>query len=212
VGSAIGFLRAPVAYEVTRSVYVRLGRFDAAALNRAYAAMAEEAHAIVERAARGRPRSERRIAYMRYLGQGHEIPVPVANAPLTTASADALRRAYDAAYLAQYGRLIGGVDIECVACAVVVASEAETVAPEFAARAGASAAPVARRALIDAARGTSAEVPIYRRETLAPGAAIAGPALIEEDDTTTVVARDFAATIDPHGYIILERNPSKGRA
>jgi N-methylhydantoinase A len=210
VGSAIGFLRAPVAYEVTRSVYVRLGRFDAGALNRAYAAMAEEAHAIVARAAGGRARHERRIAYMRYLGQGHEIPVPVPLAPLAAASAEALRRAYDAAYTAQYGRLIAGVDIECVACAVVVASETDEGVPESTGRCPADARPVARRALIDPAGGRTVEVPIYRRETLAPGAAIAGPALIEEDDTTTVVAGDFRATIDEHGYIILERQPSAG--
>jgi N-methylhydantoinase A len=128
VGSAIGFLRAPVAYEVTRSVYVRLSRFDATALNRAFAAMAEEAHAIVDRATHGRaagdrPRTERRIAYMRYLGQGHEIPVPVPQESLTSASGAIIRSAYDAAYRAQYGRLMDGVDVECVACAVVDASD-----------------------------------------------------------------------------------------
>ncbi|MGH7006535.1 MAG: hydantoinase/oxoprolinase family protein, partial [Alphaproteobacteria bacterium] len=152
VGSAIGFLRAPVAYEVTRSVYVRLARFDATALNRAFAAMAEEAHAIVERAAGGRARpgpqarDERRIAYMRYLGQGHEILVPVPTAPLTSTSAESLRRAYDTAYLAQYGRLMDGVDVECVACAVVVASEAGAAPPRFASSASGKPAPVAKRA------------------------------------------------------------------
>lgn len=208
VGSAIGFLRAPVAYEVTRSVYVRLSRFDAAALNRAYAAMAEEAHAIVARAAGERRRSERRIAYMRYLGQGHEIPVPVPGTALTSASAEIIRRAYDAAYRAQYGRLMDGVDVECVACAVVVASEAAAEAPPFAARAARAPAPAARRTVIDPLSGRAADVPLYRREALAPGAAVAGPALIEEDDTTTVVAAGYRASVDTHGYIILERGQS----
>ena len=205
VGSAIGFLRAPVAYEVTRSVYVRLSRFDAAALNRAYAAMAEEAHAIVARAAGDRARSERRIAYMRYLGQGHEIAVPVPLETLGAASAEIIRRAYDAAYRAQYGRLMDGVDVECVACAVVVASESAAAAPPFAAAAAGTAAPSARRKLLDPLSGRADDVSLYRREALAPGAAIVGPALIEEDDTTTVVARGFRAALDPHGYIILER-------
>jgi N-methylhydantoinase A len=216
VGSAIGFLRAPVAYEVTRSVYVRLSRFDAAALNRAYAAMAEEAHAIVDRATHGRAagerlRAERRIAYMRYLGQGHEIPVPVPLAALSAASAESLRRAYDAAYRAQYGRLMDGVDVECVACAVVVASEESAAPPPFAARASDKPAPAVRRKLIDPLTGRAAEVPLYRREALAVGTAIAGPALIEEDDTTTVVAAGFTAAIDRHGYLVLERR-GKGPA
>jgi N-methylhydantoinase A len=205
VGSAIGFLRAPVAYEVTRSVYVRLSRFDATALNKAFAAMAEEAHAIVERAAGGRARSERRIAYMRYLGQGHEIAVPVQSALLTSSSAEALHRAYDAAYLAQYGRLMEGVDVECVACAVVVASEETAPPPPLASPAEEIALPVDVRTLIDPASLESFDVHVYRREDMAPGIAIAGPALIEEDDTTTVVGADFSAEIDPHGYIVLER-------
>jgi N-methylhydantoinase A len=211
VGSAIGFLRAPVAYEVTRSVYVRLSRFDAAALNRAYAAMAEEAHAIVARAAGERPRAERRIAYMRYLGQGHEIPVPVPLAALNAASAESLRHAYDAAYRAQYGRLMDGVDVEGVACAVVVASEESAAPPPFATRASDKPAPAARRKLVDPLTGRAAEVPLYRREALAVGAAIAGPALIEEDDTTTVVAAGFSAAVDRHGYLVLERR-GKGSA
>ena len=69
--------------------------------------------------------------------------------------------------------------------------------------------PAARRTLIDPLGGASAEVPIYRREALPPGVAIAGPALIEEDDTTTVVARGFSAAIDPHGYIVLEREQAR---
>ena len=211
VGSAIGFLRAPVAYEVTRSVYVRLSKFDAAALNGAFTAMADDAHKIVARAAGERPRNERRIAYMRYLGQGHEIPVPVPLAALNAASAEGLRRAYDAAYRAQYGRLMDGVDVECVACAVVVASDAGALAPPFAASAAARLAPAVRRTLIDPLTGRAAEVPLYRREALAGGAAIAGPALIEEDDTTTVVAAGFSAAVDRHGYLVLERR-GKGSA
>jgi N-methylhydantoinase A len=142
---------------------------------------------------------------MRYLGQGHEIPVSVPPATLTAASAEIVRRAYDAAYRAQYGRLMDGVDIECVACAVVVASETAAAAPPFAARASGAPMPAARRMLIDPHSGRAAEVPLYRREALAPGAAIAGPALIEEDDTTTVVARGFRAALDANGYIVLER-------
>ena len=101
--------------------------------------------------------------------------------------------------------LMDGVDVECVACAVVVASEAAAAAPPFAARGAGTPVPAARRMLIDPLSGRASEVPLYRREALAPGAAIAGPALIEEDDTTTVVAAGFRAALDPNGYIVLER-------
>jgi N-methylhydantoinase A len=148
---------------------------------------------------------------MRYLGQGHEIPVPVPLAALSAASAESLRRAYDAAYRAQYGRLMDGVDVECVACAVIVASDESAAPPPFTARASDKVASAARRSLIDPLTGRAAEVPLYRREALAVGAAIAGPALIEEDDTTTVVAAGFSAAVDRHGYLVLERR-GKGSA
>ncbi|MCW5772831.1 MAG: hydantoinase/oxoprolinase family protein [Rhodospirillaceae bacterium] len=209
VGSAIGFLRAPVAYEVTRSVYVRLAQFDPATLNRAFSAMAEDAHAVVARAAAGAARSERRIAYMRYLGQGHEIAVAVDTAPLGRDSAAALRDAYDEAYRAQYGRLIDGVDVECVACAVIVSSAPPETASAPDADRAAAAQPAARRTVIEPATGRRVEVSLYRREALAPGAIVPGPALIEEDDTTTVVASGFDATIEPQGYILLQRRASE---
>jgi N-methylhydantoinase A len=149
---------------------------------------------------------------MRYLGQGHEIPVPVPAAALSAASAQSFRRAYDDAYRAQYGRLMDGVDVECVACAVVVASEQAGAGPTPAISAVGKPVPVARRALVDPLGGKVAEVPVYRREAFPPGTAIAGPALIEEDDTTTVVAAGFAAMVDPHGYIVLARKPAKESA
>ena len=77
VGSAIGFLRAPVGYEVVRSLYQRLGSLDLGAINALLAAMAEEAASVVARGSFGAETEERRLAYMRYVGQGHEIAVPL---------------------------------------------------------------------------------------------------------------------------------------
>ena len=82
VGSAIGFLRAPVGYEVVRSLYQRLGSLDLDAVNALLAAMAEEAASVVARGSFGAETEERRLAYMRYVGQGHEIAVPLPVRPL----------------------------------------------------------------------------------------------------------------------------------
>ena len=81
VGSAVGFLRAPIAYEIVRSQLQRLDAFDAAAANALLAAMREEAEAIVRRGEPDAPLSETRSAFMRYRGQGHEIAVPVPARP-----------------------------------------------------------------------------------------------------------------------------------
>ena len=83
VGSAVGFLRAPIAYEIVRSALQRLDTFDAAAANALYAAMRAEAEPIVRRGAGAAPLTETRSAFMRYRGQGHEIAVRVADAGLS---------------------------------------------------------------------------------------------------------------------------------
>ena len=75
VGSAVGFLAAPAAYEIVRSRYMRLDTFDAEAADALIAAMQREAETHARAAASGRPISVRKSAFMRYAGQGHEISV-----------------------------------------------------------------------------------------------------------------------------------------
>ncbi len=79
VGSAIGFLRAPVGYEVVRSLYQRLSTFEIDAVNALLTSMFDEAAAVVERGRLGALMTQTRIAFMRYVGQGHEIPVLLPN-------------------------------------------------------------------------------------------------------------------------------------
>jgi N-methylhydantoinase A len=70
VGSAIGFLRAPVGYEVVRSLYQRLDRFDVAAVNAMLDEMVAEAEAAVAAGSFGAPTQEIRMAAMRYVDRG----------------------------------------------------------------------------------------------------------------------------------------------
>jgi N-methylhydantoinase A len=210
VASAIGFLRAPVAFEVTRSVQARLGRFEPAKLNRALGEMAAEAQAIVARAAPGAPIAHRRLAYMRYAGQGHEIPVPLPPGELDSAGAGRLRADYEAAYRAQYSRTVAHVDIEIVGLALI----ATAAPPQGMAQAPAPRArvPPRRRRLVDPATLAARDVPVHRRESLAPGQVVEGPALIEEDDTTTVVGAGFVASLERDGHILLVRRNAGDRA
>ena len=205
VGSALGFLRAPISYEVARTAYQRLAAFASAPVNRALEAMSEEAHAIVARAAGDARRTERRVAYMRYVGQGHEIPVAVPLRPLEDADGADLREAYDAAYAAKYGRLMAGVDVEVMSWTVAVSVDG----PEGERVADAAVADVEagheKRRLFDMASGGFADAAVHRRESLAPGARVAGPAVITEDETTIVVPARFVATVNSLGDVVLER-------
>ena len=67
--------------------------------------------------------------------------------------------------------------------------------------------PARRRPVFDPKTGEFIAVAIYDREELKPGAQTSGPRDIVEDETSTVVTRLFTATIDPFGYITLDRRP-----
>ncbi|MSP48508.1 MAG: hydantoinase/oxoprolinase family protein [Alphaproteobacteria bacterium] len=205
VGSAIGFLRAPVAYEVVRSRYMRLDALDAAAANALFAALAEEARQVVESGARGQRLDERRTAYMRYVGQGHEIVVPVPVRPLAAGDAGALRTAFEREYQALFQRIIPEGAIEVLSWTLTLSTPNQLPRALAVAARRDGARPIGRRAVFDAAAGSFAEVPVYGRADLAPGQSLAGPALIAEDETTTFVSARFDARIDAAGSIVLER-------
>ena len=205
VGSAIGFLRAPVAYEVVQSRYSRFSGFDLDGINAMLEAMQAEAQGIVALGAPGAELTETRLAYMRYIGQGHEIDVEVPNRPLTAADVEALQQAFDQRYAALYSRIIPGLDVEILTWAVTVATEPLPPLRLDEPPATTAPAPRGKRAVFDAERTEFVEVPTYRRDDLAPGMRIAGPALLIEDQTTTIVTAGFDARINAFGYIVLER-------
>src|SRR6266850_1217269 len=108
VGSAIGFLVAPISYELVKSRHMRLDDFDFAGASALLAEMSEDARALVEPGARGAPVTERRLAYMRYVGQGHEITVPVPVRDLTADDATSLRDEFEREYSVLFRRPIPG--------------------------------------------------------------------------------------------------------
>ncbi|MDP7341883.1 MAG: hydantoinase/oxoprolinase family protein [Alphaproteobacteria bacterium] len=205
VGSAIGFLRAPVAYQVVRSAYQKISQFDAKAANQVLNAMQSEALEVVRRGAPGAKTAEKRTAFMRYLGQGHEVAVTLPARAWKAGDGDFIRRAFEAAYEQTYGRIIANLDLELVSWAVEIS--AAMSAPQVAGPAGEAPPPepYAKRRLLDTGSGQHVEAPAYRRENLPPGSRVTGPAIIVEDDTSTVVSPSFDASLNALGYIVLER-------
>ena len=205
VGSAVGLLRAPVAYEIVRGRLMRLSTLDAAAANRLLAAMRSEAEAIVRQGAPDAKLSERRSAFMRYRGQGHEIAVELPVRDFAAADRTSIAGLFEEAYRRLYSRPIPGVEIEILSWVVSVSAPAEGELAAATAVKAAKPKPRAHRAVFDPDGGEFQDVPIYWRGDLAPGAHIAGPAVIAENDTSTVVSPLFDAHIDKFGYIELNR-------
>ncbi len=205
VGSAVGLLRAPAAYDVVRSRLMRLFEFDAGAANALTAEMRAEAEAVVRRAAPHAALVEQRSAFMRYRGQGHEIAVTLPVREYAAADRVTFTELFEAVYRRLYSRSIPGAEIEIMSWAVGLSAPAEgllaVAAPEW----PSEAQPRSRRLLFDPESGEFLEVPVYWRPDLTPGTRISGPAVIAEDETSTVVSPRFDAGIDRFGYIELNR-------
>jgi N-methylhydantoinase A len=205
VGSAVGLLRAPVAYEVVRSRLMRLSEFDAAVANRLFADMCSEAEAIVRRAAPDAKLTELRSAFMRYRGQGHEIGVQLPVREFTAGDQSLLKELFEAAYRRLYSRSIPGVEIEILSWVLTLSAPSEgelanplPIKPD-------KPKPRGHRQVFDPNSGEFLQVPIFWRPDLKPGTELKGPAVIAEDETSTVVSPLFNARIDRFGYIELAR-------
>ncbi len=212
VGSAIGFLRAPIAYEVVKSRYLRLADFDPDLVNRIHREMVEEARAIVRRAAPEAALTETRTAYMRYAGQGHEIAASLPVRDFQKGDGAKLRQMFEDAYAHLYGRIIPVIDVEVLSWTLTVSAPAldwETVADAGAG--GTNPKPGRLRRIFDPVKEGPVEAPEYRRRDLAPGMTVVGPALIVEEQTTTVVSSSFDAAVDGFGHIVLTRRAGVGK-
>lgn len=206
VGSAVGFLRAPVAFELARSLAQRDDNFDPAAVNRLLAAMEAEARSIVAPGALAEPLVVRRAVEMRYLGQGHEISIALPEGELSVAHAAQLRAEYERRYEEQYGLRIADVPVEFLAWSVHVSTVPQQARADAPVGCGA-ARPVAQatRAVFDPSTGDEERIASYARSELSPGARCDGPALVTEPQTTTYVPRGWRCTVGGRGHLILER-------
>ena len=205
VGSAIGFLRAPVAFEVVRSCYQLLSALDTARVSALLAGMAREAQAVVAEGSFGAATTQLRTAFMRYRGQGHEIAVLLPARDLAPDDVATVRAAYEAEYAKSYRRPVPGSDIEVLSFAVAVA----TVVPAANARTP-EAAPhravaTGARNVLDTATGEVSEWALFERAQLAPGAGFEGPAIVAETETSTLVGRGWRGRVTAEGFIDLRR-------
>ncbi len=203
VGSAIGFLAAPAAYELVRSRYMRLDLFDAAAATELIEAMEREAVAHASAAAGERPVSSRRSAFMRYAGQGHEISVTLPDRPLEPGDAATFRQAFEAEYTRLFARYIPGAVIEIMSWVVLATTDTEKPRQLGQAAPKPAPAPAGERSVFDARLGRRIAVPVYERSRLAAGTSLSGPALVVEEGTSTYVSPSFDLAVDAGDALVL---------
>ncbi|WP_299779522.1 hydantoinase/oxoprolinase family protein [uncultured Roseobacter sp.] len=205
VGSAVGFLFAPVSFEIIRSRYSTLDALNLADINAFFDDMLTEATGVVRAGVPRGPLTERRVGFMRYQGQGHEVEIPLPDHELEAKDIPALTRAFEKEYSRQFSRAVPGMTIEILNWAVEVSSEPLALRPIPEPSTEQSATPMRRRNILCDVTGKWRKADIYSRASLRAGDHLAGPALIVEPQTTTFVSADFSARVDGGGNIWLNR-------
>ena len=209
VGSAVGFLRAPVAFEVVRSLRLRDDSFEFSRVNSLLKKMQGEATAIVAAGALGAKLQTHRAVEMRYEGQGHEISVPLSKGELNARHAVKLRAEFEARYERQFGLRIADVPVEFLTWSVNVATVSKDVKEKIKLKKKVKLIANGRRKVFNQNSGTSVAVSTYLRSDLAPGMRFAGPALVVEPQTTTQVPRGWHCSVTPAGHLLLVNTKAK---
>ena len=207
VGSAHGFLRAPVAYEAVHSHFMALTAFDPTVVNGIFQTLRVEASRIVELASDYGEATERRFADMRYRGQGHELTVEIPARLFGAADAARLADLFADQYRQHFNRTIPNLGVEVMTWTLVLSRKAPAAIEQalaVTAQAPRDAAESTRR-VFDPESGGFVTANVLRRAALPAGARFQGPALIVEDQTTTYVPPSFDGSVSVHGHLILDR-------
>ena len=205
VGSAIGFLQAPISFEATRGLFQRLVDFDADAINLVLAEMENEARAFVALGAPSEPTSTKLVAFMRYSGQGWEIPVELEYRRFKCKDATQLLQSFETAYQQLFGRTIDGLAVELTNWSLTVSTQQNI--PKCIDRQSElqQLQSGETRDFFDAAlRATVSAKSVSRSEVL-PCVQVDGPAVIVEDDTATIVTSAFTAIGQSDGSLLISR-------
>jgi N-methylhydantoinase A len=206
LGSTFGLLTAPLAFDFVRSAYSRLDAVDWSVANQGLVDMAAEGRAILQRSgvAAVDVRYER-SADMRYIGQGHEVPVQLPPGQLATADIAQLQCAFERAYARLYGRQGPDVPLEIINWRLVASGPAPDIdfrlamdtVPHTTPRKG------TRRAFFPECGGY-VDAAVYDRYALQPSASFRGPAIVEERESTLIIGVNGRARVDQHLNIIVE--------
>ena len=210
VASAHGLLAAPMAVDLVRTYHARLDGIDWSKVTEIYAYMEASAYASM----RGGPRDSltfARFADMRYSGQGYEIQVPIPDGPYRADSQDAFEQAFLDAYERIFDRRVINAAVEVVNFRLFARGPRPDM-PVSARPSAAHGGPARKgdRSVYFAEAGDYVACPVYHRYCLTPGTTIAGPAILEEEDTAVVIGPDGRGVVDEALNVFVERPSTDG--
>ena len=207
VGSAIGFLRAPFSFEATRSVYMKLSEFVPSVIRSLLAELEREATGFVRSCDALAPINAEFKAYMRYKGQGWEIPIVLSAELALHPDANTFQKLFEKDYAALFGRIVEGMEIEITVWAVNATTPIDRVSPVAPLPPTYSADKFSTRALFDTGLAEIVEASVVSRSSISGGQLVQGPAIINEDETTIIVPSSRFALVQADGSIdVLRKN------
>jgi len=206
VGSAVGFLQAPVSYEVVRSLHMSLDDLDRSRIDRIFDEMREEALVVVQAGAGDSPLTETRSAFMRYRGQGHEISVPISGDTFDELTILALKSNFNKQYAALFRRTLPNAEIEVLTWALTISTSTQSLVTRKSDYTPTRAVAVGERQVFDAETDSHIHAQIYNRSTLQPGSTLTGPAIVVESQTSTFVPDGFSLNVSAGGHLVVKRD------
>jgi N-methylhydantoinase A/oxoprolinase/acetone carboxylase beta subunit len=204
VVSALGFLLAPLAYDLVRTYKVPLERLDLARLHGLVAEIEAEANRVVAEAGPRRPATTRRYAELCFVGQGFPVMISLPQDGNGNVDKSALREAFLAAYRKRYGHCPDATPVELVSLRVAVSVEADAPRSLCELPTGTlKSALKGKRNAYDDASASMVPHAVYDRYLMPAGARVKGPALIEERETTTVVPVGATLKVQDDGPLLI---------
>lgn len=198
VGSAIGFLRAPFSFEANRSVYMKLSDFDAEKIKVLLTDLRDEATGFVRTCDEASQILSEFKVYMRYTGQGWEIPIPLQEDQAMNPDAATFERRFKEEYTKLFGRPVAGMDIEITVWSVNATTPQKQVPLIPQTDGNATAVSNGTRHVFDAAVGAHLKANVIDRGAMTAGQRAIGPAVLAEAETTIIVpvSRDAICQTD----------------
>ncbi|CAN7440316.1 hydantoinase/oxoprolinase family protein [Bosea sp. LjRoot9] len=207
IGCALGLLLTDLRANFATTRLATLGDGLVGAMTEAYAGLvAQGEHWFAEEKVAPSDRKLRRTADLRYQGQNYELSIDVPEGPISSATIAALADGFAEAHKRLYGFVAEGEAVQLVTYRV----EAIGFVPKAEFRPQADAGPESGHAIIGSREvwfpeaGGFVACKIYDRDKLKSGNVIAGPAIIEQMDSTTVLLPGMIATVEPYLNLILE--------
>ena len=211
VGSAIGFLFAPISFESNRSLFMKLSKFDKKLVIATFQELLSESEKFVRSCNKTADLKSEFKVYMRYSGQGWEIPVLIPEETSRNPKKTILKQCFEMEYKKLFGRIVENLDIEATLWAVNTSTTKEEIKKLNKSNKKIVAKPAAKRTVFEASLGRKVSYNVFMRDQLKEGNFVSGPALIIENETSIILSSNRTLIFQSDGSLDIRTKPQKGQ-